>query len=121
MAQLLSTPAVTLSWPTDTGFAKGRITLGEIETRHVSLLEKIWSFTGSSNKKGAAFYKPIDIPPGYFILGHHCEGNSTTDSLQGWVVVVKDINQNKEGSSSLPLLEKPVDYSLVWSSKSGKD
>ncbi|GLJ48898.1 hypothetical protein SUGI_1031390 [Cryptomeria japonica] len=118
MAQLLTAPAIPLSWPTDTGFAKGRITLGEIEARHVSALEKIWSFTGSSNKKGAALYKPVDIPPGYFILGHHCEGN--TELLQGWVVVVKDINENKEGSSSLPPLEKPVDYSLVWSSKSGK-
>ncbi|GLJ48910.1 hypothetical protein SUGI_1031690 [Cryptomeria japonica] len=118
MAQLVTPPVVQPSRPLGTGFATRRITLGEIEACHVSTFQKIWS---SSDKKGVAFYKPVDIPPGYFILGHHCECN--TDCLQGWVVVTKDANENKElgGSASLPPLVKPVDYSLVWSSESEKD
>lgn len=81
-------PSPLPSWPPGSGFATGKICLGEIEVSQVSTLEKIWSCNeGGKNDKGVSFYKPVEIPAGFFSLGHY--GQPNCSSLQGWVLVAK--------------------------------
>lgn len=99
------------------GFGRGGISLGEIEVAQVSSLEAIWSSShggGGSNKGagGALFYKPINIPEGYFILGHHGQANGPM------VVARPAITSMEVDTVSFPPLAKPSDYILVWSSES---
>ncbi|KAH9305635.1 hypothetical protein KI387_010039 [Taxus chinensis] len=133
------------SWPPGSGFASGKICLGEIEVSQVSTLEKIWSCNeGGKDDQGASFYKPVEIPTGYFTLGHYGQPNSSPP--QGWVLVAKESTDSgkllceceKEilaldaPSTSVlsdhkceqtccarglrPALAKPLNYNLVWSS-----
>uniref|UniRef100_A0A0D6R1V8 Vacuolar protein sorting-associated protein 62 n=1 Tax=Araucaria cunninghamii TaxID=56994 RepID=A0A0D6R1V8_ARACU len=140
-------PAPLPDWPPGTGFATGMISLGEIELAKVCTFEKVWSsYEGGEVDKGATFYKPTNLPPGFFSLGHYGQPNCTP--LEGWVLVAKESNasadalcQNKESHYALeapttPLLftkdckgasyergprsalAKPLNYALVWSSDS---
>lgn len=61
-------PSPLPSWPPGSGFATGKICLGEIEVSQVSTLEKIWSCNeGGKNDRGVSFYKPVEIPAGFFL------------------------------------------------------
>ncbi|XP_057869086.1 hypothetical protein At1g04090 [Cryptomeria japonica] len=133
------------SWPPGSGFATGKICLGEIEVFQVSTLEKIWSCNeGGKDNQGASFYKPVEIPTGFFSLGHYGQPNSSP--LQGWVLVAKERTDSgklvceckkqkiasEAPTTSLlstqecqktcctrrlhPALAKPLNYTLVWSS-----
>jgi len=135
------------SWPPGLAFATGKICLGEIEVSQVSTLEKIWSCNGGEkDDKGASFYKPVEIPAGFFSLGHYGQPNCA--SLQGWVLVAKETVDSckmsceckkekiasedpsslllsvQEGEKAccergpLPALAKPLNYTLIWSSVS---
>lgn len=116
MSEQFKLPAGLPSWPTGTGFGTGKIQLGEIEVSQVSNLEKIWSCSSDNNNIGATFYKPVQIPEGYFTLGHYTQPNNT-NFLQGSLLVAKITNPN---TGNTPPLAKPVDYTLVWSSESWK-
>eukprot|EP01018_Ginkgo_biloba_P035714 Gb_30275 [translate_table: standard] len=113
-------PAPLPSWPSGTGFGTGTITLGEIEVSQVSTFAKIWSCKRGIRNQGATFYKPVQIPSGYFTLGYYSQPNS--EPLHGWVLVAKEKSvlldeKAAVAESRLPALEKPVDYTLVWNSQ----
>ena len=58
------------------GFATGRIFLGEIEVAQVTKFERIWSCNLFWRKSdGVSFYRPVDIPDGFFSLGHYCQSD----------------------------------------------
>lgn len=106
------------------GFGKGEICVGEIQAIQVSSIEKVWSTTkGGIDNKGATFYRPVQLPQGYFIIGHLAQSNAE-QPYDAILVAVKenlDCQDNiSKGdiSSSLPPLAKPLDYVLVWSSES---
>eukprot|EP01018_Ginkgo_biloba_P035712 Gb_30277 [translate_table: standard] len=118
-----------------TDFGMGSIRLDEIELYQVSKFTKIWSCRGGNGNKGVTFYKPVEIPFGYFTLGHYGQPNS--EPLHGWVLVVKDNKISLDAQTTqllstqqsekpilagrhLPALERPVNYTLVWSSESWK-
>ena len=55
------------------GFGVGKVLFGELEAVQVSSMEKVWS---TPDNKGAAFYKPLQSPDGFFILGHYACPNA---------------------------------------------
>ncbi|CAN6454222.1 unnamed protein product [Victoria cruziana] len=87
-------PSELPPWPPSTGFGTGSINLGEIE---------IWGL----DNLGVSFFKPVSIPCGFFMLGCYCQPNAK--QFSGWVL---------GGKGSDQALGIPVDFSLVWSSKS---
>lgn len=90
------------------GFGSGVIDLGGLKVSKVSTFKKVWAaYEGGSDNLGATFYEPSAVPQGFFMLGGYCQPNSKL--LNGWVLVGKD------GGGAL---EKPTDYSLIWSSES---
>ncbi|KAK6144886.1 hypothetical protein DH2020_021706 [Rehmannia glutinosa] len=104
-------------------FATGKICLGEIEVVKITTFDKIWSCTPSRGKaKGVTFYKPVDIPDGYFSLGHYCQPSDK--QLRGYVLVAKSVSTDtshiQDSKSDSPPLEKPLNYSLVWSQNSNR-
>lgn len=127
-----SLPSPPSDWPTGTGFATGQIPVGELDLAEVTAFEEVWSTSkGGSNKQGATFFKPINIPSGYHCLGYYCQLN--TGTLDGWVLVAREGGNRPNGkaSSEAPTAESsqvvddetkkvplasPVDYTLVWSS-----
>lgn len=70
--------------------------------------------------KSATFYKPVEIPAGFFCLGHYGQPNHRP--LHGFVLVAREVNSSKPADAQTgaaadqPPLRAPVDYSLVWSS-----
>jgi Vacuolar protein sorting-associated protein 62 len=99
------------------GFAEGKICIGELEVAMVTELESIWSC--SSSKKGienATFYKPKEVPEGFYCLGHY--GQPNNQPLHGFLLVAREMTNSVE--SAFPALQKPVDYRLIWSSFSWK-
>ncbi|KAL3838370.1 hypothetical protein ACJIZ3_022961 [Penstemon smallii] len=107
-----SLPSPLPQWPKGKDFSTGKICLGEIEVVKITQFDKIWSCSPSRGKaKGVTFYKPIEISDGYFSLGHYCQPSDR--HLRGYVLVAKDIS-----SSTSPALEKPLSYTLIWSSDS---
>ncbi|KAI5070447.1 hypothetical protein GOP47_0014790 [Adiantum capillus-veneris] len=117
-------------WPSGTGFARGHLNIGELVVAEVTHFEEVWSTNkGGPNKKGASFYKPINIPTGYHCLGYYCQPK--TGTLDGWVLVAKENDeflQNRAANetctnvieSSIAPLASPTDYKLVWSTPQGK-
>lgn len=92
-------------------FGSGIIDLGGLKVSQISTFNKIWTtLEGGQNDEGATFFEPIGIPEGFFTLGHYSQPNNK--SLFGWVLVAKD--------ESNGALKKPIDYTLVWTSKSQK-
>ncbi|XP_024968666.1 uncharacterized protein LOC112508117 isoform X2 [Cynara cardunculus var. scolymus] len=90
------------------GFATGMINLGELEVCEISKFEFIWGTDMAKNrKKGVNFFKPVEIPDGYFCLGHYSQLDEKP--LRGFVLVAREVS--KSGS---PALLKPIDYTLVW-------
>ncbi|KAF9608060.1 hypothetical protein IFM89_005699 [Coptis chinensis] len=96
------------------GFATGKIPFGELEVLKITKFECIWSYNPPNEKtKGAAFYRPVDIPDGFFSLGHYCQSND--DPLRGFVLVAREVGHNCRTITNLPALRKPISYTLIWS------
>ncbi|KAG9450695.1 hypothetical protein H6P81_010660 [Aristolochia fimbriata] len=103
-------PSPLPAWPSGGGFGKGSINLGELEVCQISTFTKIWAtHEGGDDNLGATFFRPSLIPDGYFMLGCYCQANNK--SQFGWVLAAK---------GNAEVLEKPTDYTLVWSSESLK-
>ncbi|QCD96175.1 Vacuolar protein sorting-associated protein 62 [Vigna unguiculata] len=97
------------------GFATGTITIGGLKLFQISTFNRVWTtLEGGPGDAGATFFEPAGIPEGFFILGHYSQPNNKP--LFGSVLVAKD----EPSSGSNEALKKPVDYTLVWSSKSKK-
>ncbi|XP_050224565.1 hypothetical protein At1g04090-like [Mercurialis annua] len=122
-----SLPAPLPQWPQGKGFATKRINLGEIEVIQITEFESIWSCKlPHAKKKRIIFYRPVDIPDGFYSLGHYCQ--SSDQPLNGYVLVARDSNahDNEVGQicnskADFPALRKPCNYSLIWSTNSNDD
>ncbi|KAF7835894.1 Vacuolar protein sorting-associated protein 62 [Senna tora] len=105
------------------GFGSGIIDLGGLKVCQISTFNKIWTtLEGGPNNAGATFFEPTGIPEGFFMLG--CYGQPNKKPLFGCVLAAKDDLSSSSSSSSHDTLNgalaKPVDYTLVYSSKSQK-
>uniref|UniRef100_A0A1D1ZKI7 Vacuolar protein sorting-associated protein 62 n=1 Tax=Anthurium amnicola TaxID=1678845 RepID=A0A1D1ZKI7_9ARAE len=121
-----SLPSPLPAWPQGEGFAKGRICIGELEVLQVTKFQSIWSCSLFSESSGATFYKPVEIPDGFYSLGHY--GQPNNHPLHGFVLVAREVdisktlaNQQIRTVSELPAMQKPVDYTLVWSTDDWTD
>lgn len=122
-----SLPAPLPKWSQGQGFATGRICLGEILVVKISEFERIWSCDRSwGTSQPISFYRPINVPDGFFCLGHY----SQTDDkdLRGYVLVAREVesincndNTNCKLASDSPALAMPLSYKLIWSSNSRND
>ncbi|XP_020202938.1 vacuolar protein sorting-associated protein 62 [Cajanus cajan] len=107
-----SLPSPLPQWPQGGGFASGRICLGEIEVLEVNKFEKVWRCTSLHGKSlGFSFYRPLEIPEGFFCLGHYCQSND--QPFRGYVLVARETSSDSTFES--PALQKPLSYSLIWS------
>ncbi|XP_038979049.1 uncharacterized protein LOC120109361 isoform X2 [Phoenix dactylifera] len=112
--EFFSLPSPIPEWPQGEGFAKGKICIGELEVVKVTKFQSIWScFSSKDGAKGATFYQPSEIPDGFISLGHY--GQPNDQPLHGFVLVVREL-ADSEATADLPALQKPLDYTLVWSS-----
>ncbi|KAI3470413.1 hypothetical protein Pfo_027076 [Paulownia fortunei] len=120
-----SLPSPLPQWPKGKDFATGKICLGEIEVVKITKFDKISSCSPSRGKaKGVNFYKPVGIPDGFFSLGHYCQPSDK--QLRGYVLVAKGVSTDTprddyiqdSTTSDSPALEKPLNYTLVWSADS---
>ncbi|XVE62705.1 hypothetical protein DITRI_Ditri06bG0141000 [Diplodiscus trichospermus] len=130
LPQPFSLPSPIPEWPPGQGFATGKINLGELEVVKISEFESVWSCNLLRGKeKGVTFYKPVGIPDGFFCFGHYCQQND--QPLRGYVLVARervasspevycdcDSDSDSDSDSYLPVLRKPVNYSLIWSTDS---
>ncbi|RDX92099.1 hypothetical protein CR513_25824, partial [Mucuna pruriens] len=108
-----SLPSPLPQWPQGGGFARGSICLGEIEILKVNKFEKVWRCTRLHGKSlDFTFYRPLEIPEGFFCLGYYCQSND--QPLRGYVLVARKTSSDASAVES-PALEKPVNYSLIWS------
>ncbi|KAK6937726.1 Vacuolar protein sorting-associated protein 62 [Dillenia turbinata] len=121
--ETFSLPSPIPQWPPGQGFATGRINLGELEIISISRFEFIWGYFPFQNKKdGVSFYKPVGIPDGFHCLGHYCQFNDRP--FNGFVLVAREVafpESVSSNPSSMPALQKPLDYVLVWSPDDGRD
>ncbi|CAN6872333.1 hypothetical protein Bca4012_045842 [Brassica carinata] len=111
-----SLPSPLPRWPQGTGFATGRINLGEIQVVKVTEFDRVWKCSKSRGGKSrcASFYKPVGIPEGFHCLGHYCQQNN--QPLRGFVLAARA--NDPDHHADRPALKKPVNYTLVWSSDS---
>lgn len=80
--------------------------------QQISTFTKVWAtYEGGPDNSGATFFKPSQIPAGFFMLGCYCQPNNRP--LFGWVLVGKGDGDDVVTGGALV---KPVDYTLVWSS-----
>uniref|UniRef100_A0A2P2P2D8 Vacuolar protein sorting-associated protein 62 n=1 Tax=Rhizophora mucronata TaxID=61149 RepID=A0A2P2P2D8_RHIMU len=121
-----SLPSPLPDWPPGQGFASGRIQLREIEVLKISQFEFIWSSSVYQDKKtGVSFYKPVGIPDGFHSLGHYCQ--SEKEPLRGFLLVAREVVSselevaNNCSPADSPALQKPLDFTLVWSSENGSE
>ncbi|KAF4382984.1 hypothetical protein F8388_009015 [Cannabis sativa] len=119
--EYFSLPQPLPTWPQGQGFASGRINLGELEVFKVTRFEFVWCHNPSQDKKkGVTFYKPVEIPDGFHILGHYCQPNN--HPLRGYVLVAREVSTStpeiahasSDAIAKLPALCEPLDYILVW-------
>lgn len=76
-------------YPPGSGFASGRISLGEVDVVQVATFEEVWSaLEGGIDNQGVTFYKPVEVPSGYSILGYYGQNNSRPRA--GWVLAIKE-------------------------------
>ncbi|PWA99553.1 hypothetical protein CTI12_AA006140 [Artemisia annua] len=107
--QLLPAPV----YPEGGGFARGSIDLGGIEVFKAKYFKKIWDTQGGGlDNVGASFYEPTKIPTGFHLLGHYCKLN--TKPMLKAVLTAKDTTRDTSFGAAL---ERPIDYTLVWTSK----
>ncbi|ONK57827.1 uncharacterized protein A4U43_C09F4580 [Asparagus officinalis] len=113
-----SLPSPIPQWPKGEGFGQGSICIGELEIVGVTKFERVWRcYQLSENTKGAVFCRPVDIKDGFFCLGHYAQ--PVDQPLRGFVLAAKEITASR--GEKLPALQKPIDYTLIWSSDDGKD
>ncbi|GAB4830098.1 hypothetical protein Ancab_019740 [Ancistrocladus abbreviatus] len=116
-------PSPIPEWPKGKAFATGRIILGELEVAEITSFEFIWASNLSNGKrKGVSFYRPVDIPDGFFSFGHYCQWSGKP--LLGFVLVARELAYSEYGAAEpicSPALLKPVDYTLVWCSNDGNE
>lgn len=100
------------SWPTGEGFGSGVIDLGGLQVCEVTTFNKIWAtYEDGPDNLGATFYEPTSLPEGFYMLG--CYSQPNNKPLFGWALAAKDVNGN--------ILEKPIGYTLVWTSETTKN
>ena len=122
------------------GFARGKISIRELEIAEVTTFEVIWSDTKHDStgiKESTAFCKPINVPAEFHCLGYYCQRNTsamatTNPSLgtliHGSLLVAKasEITLDEVTGETLvdidlsimtkkKPLERPIDYKLIWS------
>ncbi|XP_057476950.1 hypothetical protein At1g04090-like [Actinidia eriantha] len=125
--QPFSLPSPIPQWPPappGQGFASGKICLGEIEVQKITKFECIWNCNHLRGKsKGVTFYRPAEIPDGFFCLGHYCQPND--QPLRGYILVARDVTSTKQKTSTVcasmpnpPALRKPLGYTLIWGTDS---
>ncbi|KAJ4778164.1 vacuolar sorting-associated protein (DUF946) [Rhynchospora pubera] len=118
VSEPFSLPSPIPEWPPGGGFAEGNIQMGELTLMKVTKFQKIWSFSQKNrNENGATFYKPIDVPSGFFLLGHCCHQNNKP--LHGFALAVRESTTEKPLAS--PAIQRPVDYVLIWKSSSSEN
>ncbi|KAL6901862.1 hypothetical protein ACP4OV_004738 [Aristida adscensionis] len=100
-------PAPLPEWPQGGDFAKGKICIGELDVVNITKFRSIWSYSGAS------FYEPEEVPDDFYCLGHYAQQNDKP--LQGFLLVAREV-AGHQLSNNKPALEKPLDYSLVWTS-----
>ncbi|OIW11701.1 hypothetical protein TanjilG_12220 [Lupinus angustifolius] len=109
---MFNLPANIPVWPQGDGFANGIIDLGGLKVSQISTFNKVWTtLQGGSDNAGATFFEPKGIPEGFFMLG--CYSQPNNKSLFGRILVAKD-----DSSVENEALKKPLDYTLIWTSKS---
>uniref|UniRef100_A0A7N0TFB7 Vacuolar protein sorting-associated protein 62 n=1 Tax=Kalanchoe fedtschenkoi TaxID=63787 RepID=A0A7N0TFB7_KALFE len=116
-----SLPSPLPQWPQGMSFGTGRICLGELEVSMITKFEKVWGCKHARGRdKGISFYRPAEIPKGFFLLGHYCQPNNRP--LRGFILVARELNTSKSESGNDrnivfngPALMRPVGYSVVWS------
>ncbi|RZC81464.1 hypothetical protein C5167_044038 [Papaver somniferum] len=112
-------PSSIPEWPQGQGFGNQVICLGQLEVIQITKFESVWTCSLSKDKKKCAtFYKPVEIPDGFFSLGHY--GQSHDQPLHGFVLVAREVGAPKTGKNfhqvtESPALKKPLDYTLVCS------
>lgn len=116
-----SLPSPIPTWPEGQGFASGRVNLGELEVFQITRFEFIWGYNPEKDsKKGVTFYRPTGIPDGFFSLGHYCQSND--HPLRGFVLVAREVTSTQpKAPYNLPALQKPLDFTLVWSPDDGSE
>lgn len=113
-----SLPSPLPKWPKGDGFGTGRINLGELEVLKITKFEFIWDYNQTQDKKkGVSFYKPVELPDRFFTLGHYCQSNNKP--INGFILVAREIDLSEDKRS--PALQKPLDYTLIWSSNDSSD
>ncbi|KAK9281783.1 hypothetical protein L1049_004689 [Liquidambar formosana] len=123
--ETFSLPSPIPKWPEGQEFASGRINLGELEVLKITKFEFIWGHLSLDRGKGVAFYKPTGIPDGFFSFGHYCQSNDRP--LRGFVLVAREVISTKPEAAHIcnpvnaPALQKPLDYTLVWSPDDGSE
>lgn len=107
-----SFPSPLPDLPTGSGFATGTIDFGGLVIAEVTTFDKVWAtYDGGPSNQGATFFEPVGLPEGFFLLGYYAQPNNRP--LFGRALVGKDTS-----NPANPALKWPVDYVLVWSSKS---
>ncbi|XP_057965740.1 hypothetical protein At1g04090-like [Malania oleifera] len=124
--ETFSLPAPMPQWPQGQGFATGKINLGELEAIKITKFESIWGYDLlQDKKKDITFYKPVGIPDGFYSLGHYCQSNDRP--LKGFVLAAREVASAEPEAAHVcnpeksPALQRPVDYTLVWSPYEGSD
>ncbi|OIW05478.1 hypothetical protein TanjilG_12069 [Lupinus angustifolius] len=106
-------PVATPIWPSGDGFASGIIDLGELQVFQISTFNKVWAtYQGGVDNQGATIFEPTTIPQGFCMLGSYSQPNNKP--LFGRVLVAKDVSSSTINGT----LNKPIDYTLVWSTES---
>ncbi|KAL2630138.1 hypothetical protein R1flu_014824 [Riccia fluitans] len=100
-------PCPLPEWAPGTGFASRHLNLGELEIVQVVEFEEVW--VSGVGEKGAAYYKPVNVPEGYFSFGSYAQLNNSPTI--GWTYAVKGSLKGEN-----PPLTHPTDYNLIWSS-----
>lgn len=75
---------------------------------------------------GVTFYRPAEVPDGFFCLGYYCQSND--QPLRGYILVAREAtsfelqaNHTHGFMSESPPLKNPLNYSLIWSIDSPHD
>ncbi|KAI9078137.1 hypothetical protein K1719_039905 [Acacia pycnantha] len=95
-------------------FASGTINLGELQVAQISTFNKVWaSYEGGLEDLEATIFEPTGLPEGFYMLVYYSQPSNKP--FFGLVLVAKD-----NSSFSNPAVTKPLDYTLIWSTKSLK-
>ncbi|KAL6843643.1 hypothetical protein ACP4OV_026705 [Aristida adscensionis] len=109
-------------WPPGGGFALGRIRIGggALELAAVTAFQKICTLSSARQGGSATFYRPVDVPEGFSVLGHYCQPNYRP--LHGHLLVARAAAAAAAAEGSPPPpppLCAPRDYVAVWAFRAG--